>query len=208
MGLEKIKKYFIPTSILDIGANQGQFYREAKLVFPNSYFFLVEGNQSCEEALKGLNVDYSISMLSDYVKEVDFFVRKDEPTCTGNSIYREKTSFYDDDQIRISKVKTNRLADLFVDRIFDLIKIDVQGSEIDIIEGGIEIIKKSNGLLLEVSLTEYNFNAPTKEFVMEYMKRIDFLPVEIIGNINHPITHELVQQDILFLNQKTFQTDI
>ena len=44
MGLESIKKYFEPKSILDIGANVGQFYNEIKNIFPNSYYYLVEGS--------------------------------------------------------------------------------------------------------------------------------------------------------------------
>jgi ribosomal protein RSM22 (predicted rRNA methylase) len=36
MGLEKIKNYFEPKSILDIGANVGQFYNEIKGIFPDS----------------------------------------------------------------------------------------------------------------------------------------------------------------------------
>ena len=55
---------------------------------------------------------------------------------------------------------------------------------------------------MEVSLVEYNQNSPTKEFVYQYMGDLGFNPVEIIGNINHPLTHELIQQDILFLNKK------
>ena len=180
MGLEKIKNYFDPKSILDIGANVGQFYNEIKGIFPNSYYYLIEGNDSCEVVLETLNVDYSICLLSDCEKEVDFYVRKHEPRCTGNSIYRENTSFYDDDQIII----------------------DVQGSEIDIINGGLDIIKNAKGVLMEISLVEYNQNAPVKEFVYEYMLNLGFTPIDNIGNINHPITHELIQQDILFLNQK------
>ena len=64
MGLEKIKNYFEPKSILDIGANVGQFYNESKLVFSNSYYYLIEGNENCEVVLKTLGVDYSISLLS------------------------------------------------------------------------------------------------------------------------------------------------
>ena len=66
MGLEKIKNYFDPKSILDIGANVGQFYNEIKTIFPNSYYYLIEGNDSCEVVLETLNVDYSICLLSDY----------------------------------------------------------------------------------------------------------------------------------------------
>jgi FkbM family methyltransferase len=202
MSLEKIKNYFIPESILDIGANVGQFYNEIKKIFPNSYYYLIEGNDSCKVVLETLNVDYSISLLSDTEKEVDFYVRKHEPRCTGNSIYRENTSFYDDDQIIILKKQTKTLSNILNNKVFDLIKIDVQGSEIDIINGGLDIIKKAKGVLMEISLVEYNQNAPVKEFVYEYMSNMGFIPIETIGNINHPITHELIQQDILFLNRK------
>jgi FkbM family methyltransferase len=202
MSLEKIKNYFIPESILDIGANVGQFYNEIKEIFPNSYYYLIEGNDSCNVVLETLNVDYSISLLSDTEKEVDFYIRKHEPRCTGNSIYRENTSFYDDDQIIILKKQTKTLSSILNNKVFDLIKIDVQGSEIDIINGGLDIFKNAKGVLMEISLVEYNQNAPVKEFVYEYMSNMGFIPIETIGNINHPITHELIQQDILFLNQK------
>ena len=202
MSLESIKKYFEPKSILDIGANVGQFYNEIKNIFPNSYYYLIEGSESCEVVLETLNVDYSICLLSDSEKEVDFYIRKNEPRCTGNSIYRENTSFYDDDQILIEKRQTKTLSNLLNNQIFDLIKIDVQGSEIDIINGGLDIIKETKGILMEISLIEYNQNSPTKDFVYEYMDNLGFKPVELIGNINHPLTYELIQQDILFLNKK------
>lgn len=202
MSLESIKKYFEPKSILDIGANVGQFYNEIKNIFPNSYYYLIEGSESCEVVLETFDVDYSICLLSDTEKEVDFYVRKNEPRCTGNSIYRENTSFYDDDQIIVEKKQTKTLSNLLNNQTFDLIKIDVQGSEIDIINGGLDIIKEAKGILMEVSLMEYNQNSPTKEFVYEYMDNLGFKPVELIGNINHPLTYELIQQDILFLNKK------
>ena len=202
MSLESIKKYFEPKSILDIGANVGQFYNEIKNIFPDSYYYLVEGSESCEVVLETLNVDYSICLLSDSEKDVDFYIRKNEPRCTGNSIYRENTSFYDDDQILIEKRQTKTLSNLLNNQVFDLIKIDVQGSEIDIINGGLNIIKEAKGILMEVSLMEYNQNSPTKDFVYEYMDNLGFKPVELIGNINHPLTYELIQQDILFLNKK------
>jgi FkbM family methyltransferase len=208
MSLESIKKYFEPKSILDIGANVGQFYNEIKNIFPNSYYYLIEGSESCEVVLETFNVDYSICLLSDTEKEVDFYIRKNEPRCTGNSIYRENTSFYDDDQIIVEKKQTKTLSNLLNNQTFDLIKIDVQGSEIDIINGGLDIIKEAKGILMEVSLMEYNQNAPTKDFVYEYMDNLGFKPVELIGNINHPLTYELIQQDILFLNKKYEQNSI
>lgn len=202
MSLEKIKTYFDPLNILDIGANIGQFYCESKKIFPNAEYYLIEGNENCEIVLQNLKVNYCIALLSDRVKEVNFYLRKNELRCTGNSIYRENTIFYSDDEILIQKKQTQTISSLLKDKTFDLIKLDVQGSEIDIINGGIKIFQQAKGILLEVSLIEYNNNAPTKNFVYNYMNNIGFKPVEIIGNIYHPITHELVQQDVLFLNKK------
>jgi hypothetical protein len=83
MSLSNIKKYFTPNSILDIGANMGQFYNEAKNLFPNSLFYLIEGNPDCEPQLKTLNIEYKIALLSDKVKTVDFYIREQESRCTG-----------------------------------------------------------------------------------------------------------------------------
>lgn len=202
MSLNLIKQYFEPTRILDIGANNGQFYIESKDIFPDAYFLLVEGNEHCEPSLKTLGVDYKISLLSDRVKEVNFYIRKEEYTCTGNSIYREKTSFYDDDnKVIVVKKNTDTLSNLIGQTYFDLIKIDVQGSEIDIINGGLDIIKKCKGMLMEVSLEEFNEGSPTIEYTIEFMKKLNFEKTEVINNLNHPTEHRLIQQDILFINR-------
>lgn len=201
MSLSNIKKHFSPKSILDIGANKGQFYHETKAIFPDCYFYLIEGNPECEVSIKSLNVDHKIELLSNEVKLVDFFVRDQEPTCTGNSIYKENTDFYKDGSYVTKKLKTNTLDLIFKDESFDLIKIDVQGSELDIIKGGLNIIKKAKGLLLEVSLSEFNIGAPCKDEVVSFLETINFFPVEKLADINHPIFHTLIQQDVLFLNK-------
>lgn len=202
MSLNKIKNYFEPKSILDIGANTGQFYREISQIFPNAYFFLIEGNDGCEIPLQSIGVDYSIAMLSDCEKIVKYYIRDGEPLCTGNSIYKENSAFYDEDKIIIVEKDTKTLPQVLNGKLFDLIKIDVQGSELDIIKGGLDIIKSSKGVLMEVSLVEFNHGAPTKKEVIDFMEDIGFEPIEIIANINHPMFHTLIQEDILFLNKK------
>lgn len=200
MSLLTIKKYFEPESILDIGANTGQFYREIYQVFPNAYYFLIEGNDGCDIPLKSIGVDYSISMLSDCEKIVNYYIRDGEPLCTGNSIYKENTSFYDEDKIIVVQKNTKTLPQIVGNKLFDLIKIDVQGSELDIIRGGLNVVKLAKGILMEVSLVEFNQGAPTKLEVLDFMKKIGFEPFEVVANINHPIYHTLIQEDILFLN--------
>jgi FkbM family methyltransferase len=202
MNLSVVKKYLTPKSILDIGANVGQFYSESLNEFPDSYYYLIEGNDYCEKILGGLNVDYSISLLSSEKKIVDFYMRKHNLMCTGSSIYRENTNFYNDEEILIIQKATNTVDELLGEKTFDLIKIVVQGSEIDIIEGGINLIKKSQAIILEVSLCEYNLGSPNKEEVYKYMDELGFYPVEVIGTINHPTNHTKIQEDVLFLKKE------
>jgi FkbM family methyltransferase len=195
--LNLISKYFQPQSVLDIGANIGQFYNECKESFPDSKYHLIEGNSICESELKKLEVDYTIALLSNDVKEVDFWMRTDDPFATGNSIYKENTEFYNS-SISIKKW-TKTLDNLFQNESFDLIKIDTQGSEIDILNGGQNLIKSAKGIILEVSYKEYNIGSLLSNDVIEYMTSIGFSKVEVINSINHPITGEHIQDDVLFV---------
>lgn len=203
--LKMIQNFFEPKRILDIGANHGQFYNQMKEIFPNSYYMLMEGNEHCERQLKSMNVDYKIALLSDKIKKVNFYIRKQEFTCTGNSIYREKSSFYDDDNnVIVEEKETTTLSNVLGECYFDLIKIDVQGSEIDIINGGLDIIKKAKGILMEVSLVEFNQGSPTSDYTIPFMENLGFLEHHVLGNLNHPVEHTLIQQDILFINRSNF----
>jgi len=197
MQLYKINSHFYPYRILDIGANIGQFHQLAKQTFPDSYVFSIEASNECEEYLKQITDQYYIGLLAKDNIDYDFYSRKSTDIGTGNSIYRELTSFYSDEQVKIIKKQGIKLDDLFeADSEFDLIKIDTQGSELDIIEGGINLCSKAKGILLEVSLTQYNEGSPLYGDVVEFMKTIQFTPVEVLDETRN---YGGIQQDILFI---------
>ena len=50
----------------------------------------------------------------------------------------------------------------------DLIKIDVQGNELNVIKGATNVLKCCSYLILELQEVEYNENAPMKDAVIEY----------------------------------------
>lgn len=196
--LKIVSKYFIPYRILDIGANVGQFHQLCKQTYPDSFIFSIEASPSCEEHLKTITSDYLIAMLAKDNSIYNFYSRKNDPTCTGNSIYKELTEFYSDDQVQILHQHGVRLDDLFTDDSeFDLIKMDTQGSELDIISGGISFCKRARGILLEVSMTQYNEGAPLYDDVISFMKNIGFSPVETLDESRN---HGAYQKDILFIN--------
>jgi FkbM family methyltransferase len=181
-------------NILDIGANDGFWYKTNKGNYPLCSFTLIEANKNNEAHLKQLGVEYFIECLSDSEKEVDFYITKDSPTTTGASYYRENTQYFSDDKIEVVKMKTKRLDDLLEGRTFDIIKIDVQGSEIDIINGGRRIFSGARKVIMEVPIEgiQYNAGAPTRSEYFAMMKELGFEKSVCIANINN------IHEDFVF----------
>jgi FkbM family methyltransferase len=199
MNLFKITDHFYPYRILDIGANVGQFHTLYKNQFPDSYIFSIEASNECEPYLKQITSNYYMGLLAKDESEYNFYSITDIPTNTGNSIYKELTEHYSDDKLKITNKQGIKLDNLFENNSeFDLIKIDTQGSELDIISGGIQLCSKAKGILLEVSLTQYNENSPLYGDVIAFMDNIGFKKAEILDENIHPLVH---QQDILFIKK-------
>ena len=199
MNLSKITNYFYPYRILDIGANVGQFHSLCKHYFPTSYIFSIEASNECESYLKQITDQYYIGLLAKDESDYKFYSLKNNPVNTGNSIYKELTEHYSDSNLDVVNKKGIKLDNLFESESeFDLIKIDTQGSELDIISGGIQLCNKAKGILLEVSLTQYNENSPLYDEVINFMDNIGFKKAEILDENIHPIVH---QQDILFIKK-------
>lgn len=192
------KIQFKPKLILDIGCNVGQFYQLCKNTWGNVECILIDGNENVEEDVKKLNVPYHITVLSDSIKEVVWYSTIENPKCTGDSYYRENTEHYSNEKVILIKKQTNTLDNLFPNKQFDLIKIDTQGSEIDIIKGGINLCKKAKYVILETSIIEYNLDSPNESQVNDFMKSIGFSIISVVGV--HYLNNTISQKDILYEN--------
>lgn len=203
MYLNLIHNYLNPTSIIDIGANVGDFTKECKLTFPTAEYLLIEGNVACEPYLKNLGHNYFIGLLSDEPKTVKFYVNKNNLISTGNSIYRENTEHFSDENIIIEELQTTTLDSVVNGKVYDLIKIDVQGSELDVLRGGIVTVQDAKAIILELSLIEYNKNSASYEDVTQYMESIGYVPMEKLYE-HFDGQGNLIQLDVLFLNRRYY----
>jgi FkbM family methyltransferase len=206
MNLEFIKKHFNPKLVLDIGGNTGDFFYSFKRVYPDSYIFIVEGNQECDKFLKQTNTKYLIRLLGKENGVCTFYRTRNNTICTGNSIYREITSNYSDDVVIETLEKIYTLDSIFKEENnFDLIKLDTQGSELDILQGGPKLCKKAKGILMEVSFIPYNKGAPLYKDVVKFMDEYGFMESDTLCK-NAWVSKEMEfdQRDILFLNKELF----
>ena len=183
--------------VLDIGAYIGTWKDMFKKIFPESNILMIEANKEKEKILKKKG-EYLIALLgSKNDEEIEYFKCEEEEISSGNSVYKENTNY----KFIPERRKTITLSTLLKDSSgFDLIKIDTQGSELDILKGGIDIIKQSKFLLLELSIIEYNFKAPTYSEVIRYLEENNFKLVDIFDL--HYRNKSLIQIDGFFVNKK------
>ena len=206
MRLEDVDKLGIhPKAILDIGAHTGQFHSWAKRVWPDVGIFMIEANKLHESTLDRLAMmngdNYLIAALGDEEREVTFYTRSDKPHTEGNSYYKEHNYWDIPQLVQETKVTLQKLDNLFEDNaVFDIIKVDTQGSEIDILRGGKDLVNKAQAVILEVSFIEYNEGAPTAEETIDYMDEIGFEERMSLGE--HYDGEIIVQKDLLFINRR------
>lgn len=197
---------FSPRTILDIGAYQGDWTRMMKVIFPLSRVFMVEATPDKKNILKKVEEadGFEIALLGEKNKKsVDFYVAdpKETDITTGNSVYIEKTRFFDVDHV--VKLPMTTLDDLVKKKKLkniDFIKIDTQGSELDILKGGKKTIKDCQFILLETQNLEYNSGAPFIEDVIIDMKGYGFRLFDIV-EIHYLPDGELFQVDLLFVKK-------
>ena len=73
----------------------------------------------------------------------------------------------------------------------------MQGAELEVLRGGVDTLKNSEIVQLEVPFLVYNKGAPTATEVIGFINSSDFAPFDVSGFIR-PDGVSLAQVDILF----------
>lgn len=196
---DAIKKNDI-RSIIDIGANVGQFAKEIKSIFPNISILCIEPNVACEPYLKSLGFPYIICCPSDKSSIKNFYKMKNDPIGTGHSLYKENSHHYEGDNLLVEKIRTDTLDSILeksnFNKEFDLIKIDTQGSEYDILMGCQKTLSKCKMVLAETDVLNYNQGCASQQSVIDLLCNAGFKHHILIEN--QISNGNICQQDLLF----------
>lgn len=198
--LKKLKSFgFDPKNILDIGANKGKWSIEVrKKVFPNAEYILIEAIDY-EELKKISAKNHNISFLNLLLDDVEHNVTWYEKRNTGDSIYKENTSYFKDCE-EIVKKTTTLDKNFPSNYAFDLIKIDCQGAELPILRGGKKLVQNASVIILEVPfMGEYNIGISNFFEHIKYMDQIDYRVFDIVEL--HRVDDILIQIDLIFIKK-------
>lgn len=175
--------------IYDIGANKGQWRSKASKKFP---FARIESFEASSLALK---YNFHHALLSD---SNDRVVNWYERQGTGDSYYKEKYgNAYDG--IQPQKRSCCTLDTYVKDKNLarpDYIKIDVQGSELDVLRGASWVLETCHTIDSELPIIGYNQGAPNIQQYLDFFENAGFLPFEILNEHKRPFG--IVQIDMRF----------
>jgi FkbM family methyltransferase len=178
MYLDKLKKESVePKVIYDIGACVLHWHKEAVKFWPNSQYFMFEAMDETAFLYREKNLPYHCGVLTDLDhKPVDFYQNTEHPG--GNSYYLENDAVNPEARDYFNQSHMRKKVGMRLDTIVrkngwpkpDMIKMDVQGSELDVLRGGELCLANASDLILELQHTEYNSGAPQAQEVIDYLR--------------------------------------
>ncbi len=203
-GLLHIKQLgFEPQTVIDVGAALGTF--DVYEIFPEARHILIEPIVENEVYLAQIcrklgNAEYIIAAATREPGTVRLNVH---PALVHSSV-SDKPANLDD------KLYTRTISGIPLDQLCRekelvppyLIKIDVDGNEIDVLAGATQILKDTEYVIVEVTLFSQMYE------IIDFMKSQEFVVYDIVGLSWRPSDHALVQCDMAFVKEKgQFQTN-
>jgi FkbM family methyltransferase len=180
----KYEQSINPKVIYDIGSNCLHWSKVAQMVWKDSNIFHVDGYDQFESLYKNKKVNYAIEVLSSVDNKVVTYFQnaKNHGGCSYYELnYKDfpynQNAFRNQHYSEVRR-RTKTLDTLIREKGWpkpDLIKMDVQGCELDIIKGAVNTIKYCPNIILELQNKEYMKGAPMRDEVISYMKSIGYV---------------------------------
>lgn len=194
---------FSPACIYDVGANQGDFVRQCMEYWPQADFVCFEPLKDQVAGLRALARRYregQIRVIEGLLGNEDKAEVVFHEAGTGSSVLPEHVN--KSIPVRLHPMRTLHTAR----REFDLpppslLKLDVQGFELEILKGGESLLSRAEVILTEVNFLDIHENVPLAAEVVYWLNERNFVIYDICGMGRRPLDGALWQADFLFVKK-------
>ena len=199
---------FEPTVVYDVGANVGTWARLARAVLPNAAIHAFEPLPQHVETLRrelGLLPDVSVHpvALGALQGSAVFHVISFSDASSFLPLTSIGAREWDFTEQRTETLPVTRLDDYVASECLprpDLLKLDVQGFELEVLRGATQCLEHASALITEVSFAEFYKDQPLFADVVAFLSDHDFLPQAFASRT---ATGRIVRQaDVLFLARR------
>ena len=209
--LENMIKSINPEPIVDIGSNKGQFILLIEQLFPNRIIHSFEPLLEVLEIQRKFfnynkNIFFYNFALGNASSVKKFFItkRKDSSSFFKINENENKSKYYE--IINENNIQIKTLDEVLINWEIKkpiLMKIDVQGYELEVLKGSENMLKKIEYILVEVSENEMYKGQPLSNEIIKFLQDRNYQILK--QNLSTAIDKtNFIQKDILFQNQSTF----
>lgn len=194
------------TNIIDIGAYKGEWTEDVLKIYPAASYLMIEANPEREKDLQafiqrksGSKIDFELALLDNQsAMEKVFYIRETAASAL------EEVSGPNAEKIIIPTRTLNEVATKKGFAEVSLMKLDVQGYELEVLKGGDKVLPHTEAVLLEVSLLDIHKNVPLIRDVINFMYDYGFVVYDICGvSARRPLDRALWQTDLLFVKENS-----
>ena len=195
------KQGFRPNGIIDIGAYHGEWSRTIARFYPHTPILMIEAQAEKKSQLEAVRAQqphtyFELALLGNKEGEEAVFNVMER----GSSLYSERSNAPRTQRTLIKHTLDNVFKQYPQLKAPLLIKLDVQGAELDVLTDGSRTLALAEVVQVEVALMNYNKGAPDFTAVANFMAARDFLFFDICGFIR-PDPKYLSQIDVLFVRK-------
>ncbi|MEL6106162.1 MAG: FkbM family methyltransferase [Planctomycetota bacterium] len=207
---ELLRRYR-PNTILDIGANEGQCAAILREVFPAATILSFEPLSDCFTAVEKYLADHGPgkafqTALGDRNETTTIHRNDFTPSSSMLPMAQlHKEEFPQTESMRPEEVQVQRLDDMAPSIDITppyVIKVDVQGFEGQVIEGGRKTFSNAEALVVELSSYSLYEGQSTFESVQEQLETLGFLFRGVIEQAYSKSDRRILQFDGLFENRR------
>lgn len=207
--MEQVMKHmktvgFCPSTLVDVGVAYGTpgFYG----IFDKVRYLLVdpieEYSSIMEDICSKFPGEWHLVAAGPQNGEIEMNVH---PDLSGSSIYKESEGRHVDGIPRT--VPMRRLDSLLAAGGFSgpmIVKLDVQGAELEVLEGASLVLSDVEAILMEVSMFSFYVGSPQFAEVVCKMAEMGYVVYDIFAGCNRPLDNALGQVDVCFVREGGF----
>jgi FkbM family methyltransferase len=196
-----VDKGFRPKVVVDIGSAKGYWTLNAAWRWKSAEFFMIDPLAESEPDLKKICEDPRFHyILSAVGKEPGELLMNVTPDCDGSSLL-EFPNPVADRQRRVPIETLDRLIESGRIKPPQFVKLDVQGFEMNVLEGGAKLFESAEVFIIEVNFFEFMPGCPRVQDIITYMAGRGFYPFDFAGFLRRPHENDLGQADIVFVRK-------
>ena len=194
---------FSPKNVIDVGAYTGEWSQMCRRLFSDARILMIEPQSGSRETLWEMvaldgHLQFSPALVGACVQpSVAFYLAESGSSTLPNA---------EPSAVNIVSLPMTTLDEVTRSTEFskpEFIKLDVQGAELSVLQGGATTLQSAEVILMEVNLLELYSGAPLFDETIAFMANRGFKVYDICTFFRRPLDNALWQTDVIFVKSSS-----